>query len=133
MTVKFTYTGIEVRNMDESIRFYADVMDMKLLDRHRIPETGGEVAALQSQGSGQYIELNHYPNHTGKYTPGDALDHLAFEVDDVEAEVKRLARLGCRIARPKEERAKFIVGFVEDPNGIWLEIYQARKSQKKSL
>ena len=95
MTVKFTYTGIEVRNMDESIRFYADVMDMKLLDRHRIPETGGEVAALQSQGSGQYIELNHYPNHTGKYTPGDALDHLAFEVDDVEAEVKRLARLGC--------------------------------------
>ncbi len=114
--------------MEESIRFYTDVMNMKLLDRHKIPETGGEVAALQSEGAGQYLELNWYLDRSSKYYPGDALDHLAFEVDNVEAEVKRLSKLGYKIARPMEVRAKFIVGFVEDPNGIWLELYQARKS-----
>jgi len=43
--MKLTYTGIEVRDMDESVKFYSKVMKMKLLDRHRIPETGGEVAS----------------------------------------------------------------------------------------
>lgn len=122
--LKFTYTGIEVRDMDESISFYTEVMKMKLLDCHRIPETGGEVAALQSEGSNQFLELNYYPGHARKYAIGDALDHLAFEVDNVDKEMKRLKRLGCKTARALEKRAKFIVGFVEDPNGIWLELYQ---------
>jgi lactoylglutathione lyase len=123
--MKFTYTGIEVRDMDESIQFYTEVMKMKLLDRHGIPETGGEVAALQSEGSGQFLELNHYPRRA-KYAAGDALDHLAFEVESVDGEMKRLERLGYRAARAMEKRAKFIVGYVKDPNGIWLELYQPR-------
>jgi catechol 2,3-dioxygenase-like lactoylglutathione lyase family enzyme len=101
---------------------------MKPLDRHRIPETGGEVAALQSEGSTQFLELNHYPGHSRKYLPGDALDHLAFEVEDVGKEIKRLNTLGYKTTRAVERRAKYIVGFVEDPNGIWLEIYQPRKA-----
>jgi lactoylglutathione lyase len=125
---KFTYTGIEVRDMDESIEFYSKVMKMKLLDRHKIPETGGEVAALQSEGSTQFLELNYYPGHSRKYLPGDALDHLAFEVGNVDMEMKRLSRLGYKTARAVERRAKFIVGFIEDPNGIWLEIYQPREA-----
>jgi lactoylglutathione lyase len=124
--MKFTYTGIEVRNMDESIKFYTQVMKMKLLDRHKIPETGGEVAALQSEGSGQFLELNAYPGRAKKYSGGDALDHLAFEVGSVDGEMKRLNKLGYKTARALESRAKFIVGFVEDPNGIWLELYQPR-------
>jgi len=124
--VKFTYTGIEVRNMDESIRFYTEVMKMRLLDRHTIPETDGEVAALQSDGSNQILELNHYPSHAKKYLIGDALDHLAFEVNSVDSEMERLNRLGYKTRRALEKRAKFVVGFVEDPNGIWLELYQPR-------
>ena len=127
MMVKFTYTGIEVRDMNESIKFYTKAMKMRLLDRHKIPETGGEVAALQSEGSTQFLELNYYPDRTRRYLLGDALDHLAFEVEDVEMEMKRLNRLGFKTARTLEKRAKFIVGFIEDPNGIWLEIYQPRR------
>ena len=123
--MKFTYTGIEVRDMDESIEFYTKIMKMKLLDRHGIPETGGEVAALQSEGSQQYLELNHYPDQP-KYSPGDALDHLAFEVKSVEGEMKRLERLGHKTTRALEKRTRFIIGFVADPNGIWLELYQPR-------
>jgi len=121
----FAYTGIEVKDMDESIQFYTKVMGMKLLDRHPIPETGGEVAGLRSEGSQQLLELNHYPQRSG-YAGGDALDHLAFEVKDVGVEMDRLARLGCPVASPLEKRARFNVGFVMDPNGIWLELFQPR-------
>jgi lactoylglutathione lyase len=125
--MRFAYTGIEVKDMDESLKFYTDVMRMKLLDRHAIPETGGEVATLQSEGSTQYLELNHYPARKEPYVPGDGLDHLAFEVDDVAAELQRLDGLGYRTMRPLERRAKFIVGFAADPNGIWLELYTPRR------
>ncbi|MGH7751395.1 MAG: VOC family protein, partial [Gemmatimonadales bacterium] len=127
MPIRFTYSGIEVRDMERSLKFYADVMGMRLLDRHPIPETGGEVATLQSEGAQQYLELNHYPHRREKYVPGDGLDHLAFEVDDVAAELKRLNALGFRTMRPLEQRAKFIVGFAEDPDGLWIELYTPRR------
>lgn len=122
--MKFTYTGIEVRDMDASIRFYRDALGMELLDRHPIPATGGEVAAFRSPGSEQLLELNWYPRAT--YREGSELDHLAFETDDVRAVVARLLANGASPARDVEVRPKYIVGFVKDPNGIWIELYEAR-------
>jgi len=58
--MKFYYTGIRVRDMDESIAFYTDVMGMKLLDRSKIITTNGEVASLKSPKSDQILELNFY-------------------------------------------------------------------------
>ena len=124
--VQFAYTGIEVRDMDKSIQFYREPFGMELLDRHPIPETGGEVAALKSRDAPQLLELNWYAK--SRYRAGSELDHLAFEVGDVRKEVRRLRDLGAELARPVEVRAKFIVGFVKDPNGIWLELFEPRKS-----
>lgn len=125
--MKFTYTGIEVRDMDESIRFYRDALGMELLDRHEIPATGGEVAALRSRGSEPLLELNWYPGSKSKYRAGDGLDHLAFEVTDVPGTMKRLIEEGAKPARDAETRPRFVVGFVKDPNGIWIELYEARR------
>lgn len=124
--MKFTYTGIEVKDMDASIRFYTEALGMKLLDRHAMPETGGEVAGLQSPGSEQILELNWYPQSS--YRPGSELDHLAFEVEDVPATIDRLLEHGAILARDVEVRSKYVVGFVKDPNGIWIELYLPRTS-----
>jgi len=123
--VKFTYTGVEVKDMDATIRFYTEALGMELLDRHPIPATGGEVAGLKSPGSEQILELNWYPE--SKYREGSELDHLAFECESVERDVQRLLKAGATVARPLEVRPKYIVCFVKDPNGIWLELYQERK------
>jgi lactoylglutathione lyase len=123
--MKFTYTGVEVRDMDRSIEFYHDVIGMEFLGRKKIEATGGEVAALKTPGLEHVLELNWYPN--SKYQGGSELDHLAFECEDVRMEVDRLSRAGASIARPIEVRPRYIVGFVTDPNGIWLELYQERK------
>ncbi len=124
--MKFSYTGVEVRNMDESIRFYSEGLGMELLDRHPIKETGGEVAALKRKDSPQLLELNWYPYSQSEYRPGSELDHLAFEVDDVKAAVERLVKLSAKPARDIEVRAKYTVGFVKDPDGVWIELYAPR-------
>ncbi len=123
--MRFAYTGIEVKNMDESIRFYTEMLGMELLDRHPIPQSGGEVAALKSKDSEQLLELNFYPD--SRYDVGSELDHLAFEVGDVQGEMQRLQSQGAIMARSLEVRSRYIVGFMKDPNGIWIELFQVRK------
>lgn len=123
--MRFIYTGIEVKDMDQSIKFYTEGLGMELLDRHPIPATGGEVAGLKSKDSAQLLELNCYPN--AKYRAGNELDHLAFEVDDVDKEITRLEKLGAKRSRPTETRPKYVVGFVTDPNGVWIELFKERR------
>ncbi|TLZ93433.1 MAG: VOC family protein [Methanobacteriota archaeon] len=123
--MKFTYTGIEVKDLDKSIAFYRDVVGMEFLGRGKIEATGGEVAALKSAGSEHTLELNWYPD--SRYRGGNELDHLAFECEDVRRDVDRLLKAGATMARPVEVRPKYVVGFVKDPDGIWLELYQERK------
>jgi len=123
--VKFAYTGIEVKDMNRSIKFYTEALRMEMLDRHLIRETGGEVAALKSKDSPQLLELNWYPE--SRYHEGSELDHLAFEVEDVNDQIGKLTKMGAQVARETEVRSKYIVGFLKDPNGIWLELFQARK------
>jgi len=123
--MKFTYSGVEVKDMDRSIDFYRDVVGMEFLGRKRIDATGGEVAAFKSPGSEHVLELNYYPN--SKYRGGSELDHLAFECEDVRKEMDRMLDAGATLARAIEVRPKYIVGFVKDPNGIWLELYEERK------
>jgi len=124
--MKYTYTGIEVRDLDRATRFYTEGLGMDLLDRHEIPATKGEVAALRSKGSEQILELNWYPRR--RYRSGSELDHLAFDVGDadVDAEIERLVKFGAKRTRATEVREKYIVGFAEDPDGVWLELYKAR-------
>lgn len=111
--------------MNRSIKFYTEALRMEMLDRHLIRETGGEVAALKSKDSPQLLELNWYPE--SRYHEGSELDHLAFEVEDVNDQIGKLTKMGAQVARETEVRSKYIVGFLKDPNGIWLELFQARK------
>ncbi len=125
--MKFTYTGIEVRDMDRSIKLYTEGLGMKLEGRGPVPETGGEAANLRSPGSMQILELNWYPRR--RYRAESELDHLGLDVGDgdVEKEIKRLLQMGATRALPAEIRPEYIVGFVKDPDGVWIEIYKARK------
>jgi len=42
MKFKMVYTGIRVKDMDESVRFYSEVLGMKLVGRARVKATRGE-------------------------------------------------------------------------------------------
>jgi len=118
--MKFLYTGIEVTDLDRSIRFYQEGLGMQVAGRGLVAATGGETATLHTPGSEQMLELNWYPS--SKYTPGSELDHLAFEVADVEAAASRLVELGGRVVREVEHEPDYDLAYVTDPDGIWIEL-----------
>ncbi|MCI4352162.1 MAG: VOC family protein [Thermoplasmata archaeon] len=126
--MKFLYTGIEVTDLERSIRFYHEGLGMEVAGRGLVAATGGETASLHSPGSEQTLELNWYPG--SKYSPGSELDHLAFEVDDVEATASRLVDLGGRVIREVHHQPEYDLAYVADPDGIWIELVHPKPRHK---
>ena len=129
MPLRFRYTGIRVRDMQESLRFYTEILGMEVVDPlQAAPPTHGQVVELTSPGSAQRLELNWYEPGSRfgtEYSNGEDLDHLAFDCEDVVSAVAALERYGVEVL----VRSKVIGGeigwieaFVKDPNGIWIEL-----------
>ncbi len=127
MRYRFTYVGIQVRNIDRSIAFYRDLFGMEVLHRQEVHETGGEWAELKSHDSSQLLELNWYPEGSrffpGPYRNGDELDHLAFECEDVAAAYAELTAKGAKPAIPPFLEGGTWLAYVQDPDGIWIELF----------
>src|SRR5579884_4246218 len=72
MKTRFVYTGIRVKDMTESVEFYTNLLGMKLLRRHKIDKTKGEIAVLTSENQDFYLELNWYEKDSmlDRYTTG---------------------------------------------------------------
>ena len=133
MTLRFRYTGIRVRDLDESIRFYTEILGMEVVEPEQpTPPTRGRVVELRSPRSSQRLELNWYEPGSRFGTPyvnGQELDHLAFECDDVDRAVHELESKGARVLVRSQEIGGSIgwkEAFVEDPNGIWIELIPAK-------
>lgn len=123
---KLEHVGVMVRDLEVSIDFYQGVLGLDLLDRFALNESVS-LAFLGDRQSGQVIvELicgkdNEFPNE-GK------VHHIAFTVDDIEAEVKRLKELKV-VFRDEEISTlpngnKFI--FFKGPDDEALELFQTK-------
>ncbi len=125
LKAKLVYTGIRVKNMDESIKFYTEIMGMRLKGRNQIDVTNGEVAGLVSEDGGHEIELNYYKEGSEYFEPfsrGQELDHIAFQVDDLDKFLSEAKRLGYdTVLEVKSPTSRW--AYIQDPNGIFIEIF----------
>jgi len=123
--VGLSYTGIRVTNLDRSVKFYVE--DLGLVEEKRgTMSHGGRWVSLRDPASKFELELNYYPPGSPfatPYSPGEGLDHLGFDVVDARALIERMRGRGVRIAvEPWLEEGRVWIGFVEDPDGNWIEI-----------
>ena len=125
MKAKLIYTGIRVKDMDESIQFYTKVLGMKLTGRSKIEASGGETAGLVSEEGGHIIELNYYPKGNRfqtAYAVGEGLDHLAFQVDDLKKALAEAEKAGYpAVLDMKTKTSRWT--YIKDPNGIYIELF----------
>jgi lactoylglutathione lyase len=125
MKSKFTYVGIRVRDLEKSITFYTQLLGMHEKGRSTIQQTRGETVALETDDGGFTLELNYYQKDSPyftEYSTGDALDHLAFSVDDLTKALEVARAGGYRvISEHKSNGSRW--AYVEDPNGIWIELF----------
>lgn len=124
--------------MEESLRFYSKALQMEVVEKLQKTEpTKGQVVTLKSKDSQQLLELNYYEENTRfgtEYKSGEELDHLAFDVEDLQNTVEELKKQGIEIiAEPCSIGSAFgwKEAFVKDPNGIWIELLE-RKQEKST-
>jgi len=124
MKARFRYVGIRVKDLDRSVDFYTRLLGMKVKQRLKIKETKGEIVDLVSEDERFTLELNHYEKdspHNTTYVVGEGLDHLAFDVDDLDKAIEELRTAGYHpILQVKTQDSRW--AYVEDPNGIWIEL-----------
>jgi lactoylglutathione lyase len=123
--MRFLHTSITVRNMDESIRFYTDVIGLEFERRRPIPENHAEIAFMKDPESGARIELTHWEGKD-QFEAGEQLDHFAFEVPDMDAFLKRVRSQGVKVAKePYTLRGgSGRLAFILDPNDVWIELIE---------
>ncbi len=131
--VRFWYTGIRVKDLKESVRFYTEALGFQVVVRGKMSSHEGTYVQMRTPTGKQILELNYYPE-TSKffegYVCGSELDHLGFYVKNVREQFKRLVGLGCEPAVEPFNQGSWVLAFVKDPNGVWLELI-GRESKKK--
>ena len=124
-TVPITYVGIRVTDLDRALKFYCDGLGLREKGRGTMSH-GGTFVGLEDPESHFEIELNFYPPgspYAVPYVPGEGLDHFGVDVADARAAVARLRSLGGTVAvEPWLEQGRYWIGFVEDPDGHWIEL-----------
>ncbi len=118
---------LRVGNLDESLKFYCDVLGMKLLRKKDYP--GGEFT-LAFVGYGDeadhtVLELT-YNWGTDHYNLGDAYGHIAIGVDDIYSTCESIRSRGGKVTREPGpmKHGSTVIAFVEDPNGYKIELIQ---------
>jgi len=123
---RLNHAVLFVRDLDESVRFYSDVLGFRRIDM--TPEGFAGAAFLQAPGSTNDHDLGLFeigaaagPSLAGRSTVG--LYHLAWEVDtldELEATAGRLSAAGALVGTSDHGTTKSLYG--RDPNGLEFEI-----------
>ena len=125
MKTKFTYTGIRVKDLKKSVDFYTQVLGMKETGRTKIEQSKGEIVNLAGQEGGPVLELNYYEKGSRfdiGYTVGEGLDHLAFQVDNLDRALAEAGKAGFPLVlEMKSKTSRW--AYIQDPNGIYIELF----------
>ena len=129
--MRFLHTMIRVNNLDDSLRFYCDVLGMKLIRRRDYPAGKFTLAfvGFGDEAQNTVVELT-YNWETHQYDLGNAFGHLALGVEDIYKTCDDLRRKGAKIVRERGpmKHGGTEIAFIEDPNGYKIELIDLSRS-----
>jgi lactoylglutathione lyase len=132
--MKFLHTMIRVNDLDASIKFYCELLGMKLLRKKDYP-SGRFTLAFVGYGDESdhtVVELT-YNWDTHHYDIGNGFGHLALGVDDIYQTCDELRSRGVAIVRAPGpmKHGGTEIAFIEDPNGYRIELIDlTRRSER---
>jgi lactoylglutathione lyase len=127
--MRILHTMLRVGDLERSLRFYTEVLGMRLLRKKDYPDGKFTLAFIgyDEEDRSAVIELTHNWD-TKSYELGNAFGHIALEVDDAAAACERVAKLGGKVTRPAGpmKHGTTVIAFIEDPDGYKIEFIQKR-------
>jgi lactoylglutathione lyase len=130
--MRMLHTMLRVGDMDRSVKFYTDVLGMKMLRGTDRPEQKYSLAFVgyDTEDKTAVLELT-YNYGTDTYDLGTAYGHIAIEVDDAAKTCDAVRAKGGKVTREAGpvKGGTTVIAFVEDPDGYKIEFIE-RKSAR---
>lgn len=123
---KIIHTMIRVRDLDASLKFYREVLELTPAQTLDFPDFA--LVYLRNPENDAEIELTWNKSRELPYTHGDGYGHVAVVVDDVSVKHAALTSSGYDLPPIKEFKsgedllARFF--FIQDPDGYKIEVLE---------
>ncbi len=125
--MRILHTMIRVGDLERSLKFYTEVLGMRLLRRKDYPEGRFTLAFVGygAESEQAVIELTHNWD-TANYELGNGFGHIALAVEDAYAACAQIKRRGGKVVREAGpmKHGTTVIAFAEDPDGYKIELIQ---------
>jgi lactoylglutathione lyase len=108
MTIK--YSTIIVKNTEESIKFYTDVMGFTQDSQYLPPVPGAKITLMKGTGEAMFELIENKDLPPGAWSTGVEVDDLAAALSDVRAK-------GAKVIMEATPISVGSMAMIEDPNG----------------
>jgi lactoylglutathione lyase len=133
--MQLLHTMLRVGNLEESLKFYTEVLGMKLLRQKEYPDGKFTLAFVGygDESDHTVLELT-YNWGVEQYNLGDAYGHIAIGVDDIYATCDAIKARGGKVSREPGpmKHGSTVIAFVQDPDGYKVELIQLGNQSNSS-
>jgi len=123
MSVKMLHTCIRVKNLEKSLKFYKEGLNLIETRKKDFPDNKFTLVYLSNEIGGYEIELTYNYDTEKPYEIGNGFSHIALGVDELEEMRERHIALGYDVTNlkglPGEKPGYY---FVTDPDGYQVEV-----------
>jgi lactoylglutathione lyase len=127
--MRILHTMLRVGDLERSLRFYTEVLGMRLLRRNDYPDGKFTLAFVGygAESETAVLELT-YNWGVAKYEPGTGYGHVAIAVDDAYKACDEVKKRGGKVTREAGpmKHGTTVIAFVEDPDGYKIELIERK-------
>src|SRR3954464_4867969 len=126
MVKKLLHTRMRVNDLERTIKFYEEALELKVARRSVSPR-GAQIVFLATPNSEEEIEICQLPNSPSVQVQPDLM-HLAFEVENLAEFAQTLEKKGYKLSDgPTPTSSGSVIGFIDAPEGYEVELVQHAK------
>lgn len=110
MVKKIDHIGIAVKNLDETLNFYENILGLKSAGTETVEEQKVKVAFLPiGDTEVELLESTEEDGPIARYIAknGEGVQHIAYKVDDIEKAIEEMKENGIRMI---DEKARYGAG-----------------------
>ena len=127
--MRILHTMLRVGNLERSVKFYTEVLGMKLLRTTDRPDQKYSLAFVgyETEDKSAVLELT-YNYGTDKYDLGAGFGHIAIEIPDAKKACEAVRAKGGSVTREAGpvKGGSTVIAFVQDPDGYKIEFIERK-------